>query len=72
MGWANQGLLYRWTERTADFLRNDCTEGGKKAPKITPRGWIFRTMIFMILKNSHQDLFNEGSNFIMSPLEVGH
>ena len=27
---------------------------------------------FIILKNSHQDLYNEGSNFILSSLEVGH
>ena len=39
--------------------------------QITPRGWIFWTMIFSILKNSHQDLSNEGSNFILSWLEVG-
>ena len=27
---------------------------------------------FVILKNSHQDLFNEWSNFILSSLEAGH
>ena len=27
---------------------------------------------FMILKNSGQELSNEGSNFILSSLEVGH
>ena len=27
---------------------------------------------FLILKNSHQDLSNEGSNFILSLIEVGH
>ena len=36
--------------------------------QITPWGWIFWTMIFYNLKNSIQDLSNEGSNFI----EVGH
>ena len=25
-----------------------------------------------IFKNSHQDLYNEGSKIILSPLEVGH
>ena len=40
--------------------------------QITPRGWIFWTMIFYNLKNSHQDLSNEGSNFFLSSLEVGH
>ena len=29
-------------------------------------------MIFIILKTSHQDLSNEGLNFILSLLEVGH
>ena len=32
------------------------------APQVTPRGWIFGTMIFYNLKNSGQDLSNEGSN----------
>ena len=27
---------------------------------------------YLILKNLHQDLSNEGSNFILSSLEVGH
>ena len=27
---------------------------------------------FLILNNSHQDLSNEESNFILSSLEVGH
>ena len=40
--------------------------------QITPRGWIFWNMIFYNLKNSSQDLSNEGSNFILSLLEVGH
>ena len=31
-----------------------------------------RPLFFIILKNSHKDLSNEGSNFILSPLEVGH
>ena len=39
--------------------------------QITPRGWIFWTMIFYNLKNSGQDLSNEGSNFILSSLEDG-
>ena len=32
-----QGLLYRWTEHSADFLLFS-TGGGKKAPQITPQG----------------------------------
>ena len=40
-------------------------------PNYTPEVdfWI---MIFYNSKNSHQDLSNEGSNFILSSLEVGH
>ena len=40
--------------------------------QITPRGWIFCTMIFYNLKNSGQNLSNEGSNFILGLLEVVH
>ena len=32
----------------------------------------FEPWPFIILKSSHQDLSNFGSNFILSPLEVGH
>ena len=46
--------------------------GWELGTQITPQGWIFWTMIFIILKNSHQDLSNEGSNFILISLEVGH
>ena len=48
------------------------TGGGKKAPKLQPGGGFFEPQSFKILKNSHQDLSNEGSNFILSSLEVGH
>ena len=33
-----QGLLYSWTEHSADFFEKITTGGGKKAPQITPRG----------------------------------
>ena len=49
VGQLKQGLLYRWTEHSADFFKIT-TGGGKKAPQITPRGWIFWTMIFYNLK----------------------
>ena len=51
------------------FFEKMTTGGGKKAPQFTPRcgPWSF-----IILKKSHQDLSNEGSNFILSSLEVGH
>ena len=54
------------------FFENTSTGGGKKVLQITPRGWIFGTMIFYNLKSSSQDLSNDGSNFILSSLEVGH
>jgi len=40
-------------------------------PNYTP-GVGFWTIFFVILKNSDQDLSNEGSNFILSLLEIGH
>ena len=43
---------------------------GKRSPKLHPGGWFFGPWSFIILKNSHQDLSNEGSNFILSSLEV--
>ena len=39
----------------------------KLANRTSVLGWIF-----IILKDSHQDLSNEESNFILSSLEVGH
>ena len=51
------------------FLAYTWTSWG---PKLHPRGAFFWTMFFIILKNSDQDLSNEGSNFILSSLEVGH
>ena len=47
-------------------------EEGIKAPKSHPRGGFFWNMIFIILKNSHQNLSNEVSNFILGSLEVCH
>ena len=41
------------------------TGKGKKAPKLHPVGGFFGPGSFIILKNSHQDLSNEGSNFIL-------
>jgi hypothetical protein len=62
-GEARQGLLYRWTEHSADLFL-------KKLP--LGEGGFFGPGSFITLKNSHQDLSNEGSNFILSSLEVGH
>jgi hypothetical protein len=40
--------------------------------QITLWGGFFGPLFLIILKNSVQDLSNEGSNFILSSLEVGH
>ena len=40
-------------------------------PNLHPRGGFFGPWSLIILKNS-QDLSNEGSNFVLSSLEVGH
>ena len=65
-----QGLLYKWTEHSADLFFEIIS--GKKAPQITLREWIFWSMIFYDLKKFISRSSNEGSNFIMSSLEVGH
>ena len=39
--------------------------------RLHPMGWFFGPSSFIISKSSHQDLFNEGSNFILSQLETG-
>ena len=48
------------------FKKRMTTEGVKMPPQITPRGWIFWTIIFYNLKKSHKGLSNEGSNFILA------
>ena len=40
-------------------------------PKLHQGCGFFGPWFFIILKNSHQDLSNEGSNFILSLLEIG-
>ena len=68
-----QGLLYRWTEHSANCYFFKWPLGEEKRPaKLHPRGGFFGPWSFIILKNSHQDLSNEGSSFILSPIEVGH
>ena len=46
-------------------------EAGTWNPNYTP-GVDFLDHDFLSSKNSGQDLSNEGSNFILSSLEVGH
>ena len=62
-----QGLLYRWTEH---FLKKWPLGEVKRLPKLHNEGGFFEPWSFMILKNSHQDLFNKGWNFTLSSLEV--
>ena len=69
----NHGQSSYWTAKSSFvFLASDQPEGENLGPKLRPRGGFFGPWIFIILKNSHQDLSNEGSNFILSALEVGH
>ena len=68
----HHGLLNIWTELLSIFLADLPTWGGNLGPKLHPRGGFFGPWFFIILKNSHQDLSNEGSNFILSSLEVDH
>ena len=66
------GLLNIWTELLSIFLADLPTWGGNLGPKLHPGGGLLGPWFFIILKNSHQDLSNDGSNFILSSLEVGH
>ena len=73
VGSNRQGLLYRWTEHLADFLFLNFNWGREKgSANLHPWGVFFGSWSFVILKNSGQDLSNEGSNFILSSLEVGY
>ena len=45
------------------FLTSDQHEAENLGPKLHPGGGFFGPRFFIILKNSHQDLSNEGSNF---------
>ena len=54
------------------FLKKIPLGEGKRPPKLHPWGEFFGSWSFTILKKSQQDLSNEGSNFILSSLEVGH
>ena len=54
------------------FFGDPPTWGGNLGPNLHPRGRFLGPWFFIILKNSHQDLSNEGSNFILSSPEVGH
>ena len=69
----NHGHLHTGTAKSSFFfLTSDQPEGQYLETKLHPGGGFFGPWFFIILKNSHQDLSNEGSNFILSQLEVGH
>ena len=68
----DHGLLYIWTELLSIFLADLPTWGVSVGTKLRPGSGFFGPWHFLTLKISHQDLSNEGSNFILSPLEVGH
>ena len=53
------------------FRQVDIMGGNTWDPNCAP-GLDFLDHIFFNLKDSGQDLSNEGSNFILSSLEVGH
>ena len=54
------------------FLKKIPLGEGSKTPKLQSGGGFFGPWSFIILKNSNQDQSNEGSNFILGSLEVGH
>ena len=54
------------------FLVDFPTWGGNLGRRLHAGGGFFGSWFFYNLKNSSQDLSNEGSNFISSSLEVGH
>ena len=68
----SHGHLYKWTAMSSFFFWQVDSIRRELETQITPRGWIFWNMIFYNLKNSIQDLSNEGSNFILILFEVGH
>ena len=61
-----------WTAMLSFCFQTSGHHGGEYlGPKLRP-GIGFFGPHFFNLKNSGQDLSNEGSNFILSSLEVGH
>ena len=54
------------------YLTSDQPEAENLGHKLQTGDGLFGPWFFIILKNAHQDLSNEESNFILSSLEVGH
>ena len=66
------GLLYIWTDLLSIFSQLICPHEAQDWDKITPWGWIFRIMTFLILKSSQSDVSYEGPKLILSSLEFGN
>ena len=68
-----RGLLYGWTEHSGSTNQKYVSWGrANSGPILHPKGGFFGPWYFIILKHLLQDLSNEGSNFILSSLKVGH
>ena len=64
--------MHQILAKKGSIMSSSMTQGEKIGTQISPWVWIFWTIPFYnLIKNSHQDQSNEGSNFIMSLLEVG-
>ena len=72
-GLVSHGQSSYWTTKSSFlFLTSNHTEAENLGPKLHPWMDFLDHDFFIILKNSHQDLSNEGSNFTLSSPEVGH
>ena len=71
--WLNYVLLLEWITYLTYLGSEICPLRDQNwGPKLHPRGGLFGPWSFIILKNSHQDISNEGSDFILRSLEAGH
>ena len=71
--WLCMDNLYYWTVMLSKhFWEVTSSRGENLRPKLQPGDGFFGLQFFIIFKNTHQDLSNEGSNFILSQVEVGH
>ena len=70
--WTKAWTSLYWTAMSSFCFQISGHHGGNTwDPNYAP-GLDFLDHIFFNLKNSGQDLSNEGSNFILSSLKVGH
>ena len=66
-----QGPLYKWTEHSRNFIFWNYKVGELQYQPGAGWSWFFGPHSFIILKSSHQDLSNEGSQKNLSSLELG-